>query len=281
MAAEMIPCTACGKQINRTQGSCIYCGARHRTHGYRRKSTAIVLALLFGNFGAHRFYMRSWWGLLYPFFGGLFVLVALGEGIRYAFMSREQWDEKYNEGIPELPATRPRLGLAVASLLGIGFWSAVTFQVMERMERARATVAEQARQAEQQRQADLAVDVDLAVAGTWRTVRITEGVPYPCSTLTLEFARGELRVHAGDYQGVKRYTIERRSGGDSIIVPKHASDNGKSDCRGQTAQLANAEWDRELLFDGRAAPQAISHCFADRGCIFLHKVAATEAAAQD
>ena len=103
MSGEMTPCAACGKQVNRTQGSCVYCGARFRTHGYRRKSTAIVLAVLFGSVGAHRLYLRSWWGLLYPLFSALLIstLLAIGEGIRYAAMSRETWDEKYNERLPE------------------------------------------------------------------------------------------------------------------------------------------------------------------------------------
>jgi len=147
-------------------------------------------------------------------------------------------------------------------------------EVMERVEQSRVAEAKQKSQAERERQADLARDVN--VDGKWRTVRITDGVPWVCTAVTLEFMRGELRVRSGDYHALKSYSIERRSGGDLSIMPEHESDNGNSDCRGQTAQLASIEWDEELLLERRASPPNISHCVGGKGCIFLHRVPATD-----
>lgn len=65
----------------------------------KSKVTAIILALLLGGLGAHKFYLRqSGWGVLYLVFCWTYIpgLVSLIELIVLAVMSDAEFDRKYN-----------------------------------------------------------------------------------------------------------------------------------------------------------------------------------------
>jgi TM2 domain-containing membrane protein YozV len=64
----------------------------------KSKGVAILLALLLGGFGAHKFYLgRPIWGVLYLIFCWTFIpaLIAIFEAINYAFMSRYTFERRY------------------------------------------------------------------------------------------------------------------------------------------------------------------------------------------
>ncbi len=68
----------------------------------RKKLTATIFAILLGSFGAHKFYLgRKTAGALYSIFFFTFIPGLLGiiEGIRYATMSQEEFDLRYNDYI--------------------------------------------------------------------------------------------------------------------------------------------------------------------------------------
>lgn len=65
----------------------------------RHRSTAIILALLLGGIGAHKFYLgQNFRGLLYLFFCWTFIpaVIAFLEVISYATYSEERWNIEYN-----------------------------------------------------------------------------------------------------------------------------------------------------------------------------------------
>lgn len=68
-----------------------------------QKSTTLVLALFLGGLGVHRFYLRQYWrGSFYLLFCWtlLPVIIAIFDVFYFAFMKQENFDRKYNRGIP-------------------------------------------------------------------------------------------------------------------------------------------------------------------------------------
>jgi TM2 domain-containing membrane protein YozV len=64
----------------------------------KSRGTAIILALLLGNIGAHKFYLgRTGWGVLYLLFCWTFIpaVVALIEAITYGASGSENFHHKY------------------------------------------------------------------------------------------------------------------------------------------------------------------------------------------
>lgn len=107
-AARSIPitgsskyCSGCAAVIHKDAPACPHCGApqggaQHRER--KSRGVAIVLALLLGGIGAHKFYLgRAGWGLLYLLFFWTFIpaFVALIELIIYACMSEDAFHAKY------------------------------------------------------------------------------------------------------------------------------------------------------------------------------------------
>ena len=75
----------------------------------RDQTCAVLLAALLGDFGLHHFYLgRPTLGVLYLLFcwTGIPGLLAALEARRYGFMSREQWAERHNGGVPGKPVPR-------------------------------------------------------------------------------------------------------------------------------------------------------------------------------
>ena len=65
----------------------------------RNPSTALVLALLLGGAGAHRFYLKQWgWGVAYLLFAWTFVPVFIS--LIECFLIKER-TEKYNKQVAE------------------------------------------------------------------------------------------------------------------------------------------------------------------------------------
>ena len=76
-------CFNCGSATTANQAICMSCGVALATRGtgQKTKSTALLLALLIGVLGAHKFYMGSWgWGIVQ------IVLCATGVLIPVAFL---------------------------------------------------------------------------------------------------------------------------------------------------------------------------------------------------
>lgn len=94
-------CSGCGTLIHRDAPICPHCGAPQadvRLVSRKNRGIAILLALLFGGLGLHKFYLgRIGWGLLYLCFFWTFIpsAVAFVEAILYAAMGEEAFHAKY------------------------------------------------------------------------------------------------------------------------------------------------------------------------------------------
>ena len=96
-------CSGCGTIIHKSAPTCPKCGApqadvRAVRGAPKSKLVAVLLALLLGGIGAHKFYLgRVGWGILYLLFVWTFIpaVVALIEAIIYATMSEEAFAAKY------------------------------------------------------------------------------------------------------------------------------------------------------------------------------------------
>ena len=100
----MMFCHGCAKPLHVSAVACPSCGAPQRkraestvSESEKSKVTAGVLALLLGGLGIHQFYTGAWgWGIVYIVLCWTYVpaLVALGEGIRYLVLSKEEFARK-------------------------------------------------------------------------------------------------------------------------------------------------------------------------------------------
>lgn len=120
-ANEMVSCTACAKQLHISAATCPNCGASRRTSRYKSKTVAALFAFFLGNFGAHRFYLGQWRGVLYLLFFWLWVpgIVAFFEFIYFLIRDSKKWDNKYNEGIPAGPNDKSG-GVIIVLLVVLG-----------------------------------------------------------------------------------------------------------------------------------------------------------------
>jgi len=70
----------------------------------KSRPIAIVLALLLGNFGLHRFYLGDMaWGLAYLlfFWTGIPSFIAWLEALYFLTRSNEEWAQKYGGGVQQ------------------------------------------------------------------------------------------------------------------------------------------------------------------------------------
>lgn len=94
-------CLGCGKTLHKTAPQCPHCGAPQADvvpASSKSRVVAIVLALLLGGIGAHKFYLgRIGMGILYLVFVWTFIpaIVALVEAIIYITMSDQAFAKKY------------------------------------------------------------------------------------------------------------------------------------------------------------------------------------------
>lgn len=105
-------CSNCGAEINDKQVICLKCGCAipgknisankggiDLSKGGHNKIVAVILAILLGGLGAHKFYLgQVGLGLLYLFFcwTGIPSIIGLIEGIVYLTLSDEQFAAKYH-----------------------------------------------------------------------------------------------------------------------------------------------------------------------------------------
>lgn len=92
-------CSGCGVLIHKEALQCPKCGAPQADVGGRKsRVVAIVLALLLGGIGGHKFYLgRIGWGILYLIFCWTFIpaIAAFIEAIIYITMSDAAFAKKY------------------------------------------------------------------------------------------------------------------------------------------------------------------------------------------
>jgi TM2 domain-containing membrane protein YozV len=94
-------CSTCNKEIYLAAEICPYCGVRQiksKPVGKHSRTTAAILAIVLGDFGAHKFYLgKIGLGILYLVFCWAYVPGILGvvEGINYLRMSDEDFVQRY------------------------------------------------------------------------------------------------------------------------------------------------------------------------------------------
>jgi TM2 domain-containing membrane protein YozV len=94
-------CQACGSLIDARAVDCPRCGVRQWDVGYtepKSRPIAIVLALILGDFGIHRFYLGPIaWGVVYLvfFWTGIPGIIAWFEAIYFLTRSDEEWARTY------------------------------------------------------------------------------------------------------------------------------------------------------------------------------------------
>lgn len=105
----LISCAECGKQVSEKARSCPNCGAPISVKTAdniktvvlavsKSRSLAVLLALILGGIGAHKFYLnRPGMGVLYLLFCWTFVPSIIGffEGLNYLFIGEDGFQEKY------------------------------------------------------------------------------------------------------------------------------------------------------------------------------------------
>ncbi|WP_242913170.1 MULTISPECIES: TM2 domain-containing protein [Brevundimonas] len=94
-------CSGCATVLHKDAFQCPKCGAPQivaGATGQKSKVMAVVLALLLGGIGAHKFYLgRVGWGIIYLLFCWTFIpsLIAFIEAIIYVTMSDQAFAQKY------------------------------------------------------------------------------------------------------------------------------------------------------------------------------------------
>lgn len=98
LSYEQIYCSSCGKPVHKSASSCPSCGARQKGIGTKSRTTAIILAILLGGIGGHKFYLgQTGLGLVYLLFCATFIpaIVAIFDAISYANMDDYSFSQKY------------------------------------------------------------------------------------------------------------------------------------------------------------------------------------------
>jgi TM2 domain-containing membrane protein YozV len=112
---------------------------------------AIVLALLLGGIGAHKFYLRRpGTGILYILFSWTMIpaAVAFIEGLSYLFLTDAEFSEKYGEGVvTDSPGIRRQraftlgcVGVLIVLLLLMTFVAVTIYRRSQEISRHRLTI---------------------------------------------------------------------------------------------------------------------------------------------
>ena len=96
-------CRGCGAGIHERAATCPKCGAPQQQQGNssgsgKTRITAVLLALLLGGLGFHRFYLgKIFTGLRYLFFCWTFIpsVIAFLEGIYYLTLTDDEFARKF------------------------------------------------------------------------------------------------------------------------------------------------------------------------------------------
>ncbi|PKN21026.1 MAG: hypothetical protein CVU71_00985 [Deltaproteobacteria bacterium HGW-Deltaproteobacteria-6] len=98
---SLINCPACNSKVSSKAVSCPHCGHPLQdimSKSSKNRSTAIILSLLLGGAGVHKFYLdKPGSGLLYLLFCWTFIPAICGliEAFQYAKMSDDVFQKKY------------------------------------------------------------------------------------------------------------------------------------------------------------------------------------------
>lgn len=106
----LVSCRECSKQISDQAVACPNCGAPVSNHAAqtlvtapKNRSMAVLLAMLLGGIGIHRFYLNELgWGVVYPLFCWTFIpaIAGLIEGLVFLFMSDTEFQRAYGSTGP-------------------------------------------------------------------------------------------------------------------------------------------------------------------------------------
>lgn len=89
-------CTRCGAPLPAAAPRCPRCGAGPAGTGRRDKTGAALLALFFGCFGAHKFYLGRWgWGIVYLLTGCVSWIAGLVDFVLLLVMSDQEFQARY------------------------------------------------------------------------------------------------------------------------------------------------------------------------------------------
>lgn len=105
----LVSCKECGKQISDQAAACPNCGAPVSGRSQppaapvmvtapKSRSAAVLLAMLLGGLGFHKFYLNSpGWGVIYLLFCWTFIPAIIGflEGLSYLSMSEQDFQRRY------------------------------------------------------------------------------------------------------------------------------------------------------------------------------------------
>lgn len=134
--SELVYCRSCGATISKYAKACPSCGRPQGTP--KSKTTAGILAILFGGFGLHRFYLGQWWGIFYLllFWAAVPAIIALVEGIVFLFMSNEKWEKKYGN-------TSGNWGfmfvVVILGIMGLGVLAAIVVPLFDHLAKTSTT----------------------------------------------------------------------------------------------------------------------------------------------
>ncbi|WP_299768079.1 NINE protein [uncultured Pseudoteredinibacter sp.] len=94
-------CSECGGALDEKKFRCTQCGLIQDSFSYKSRVAASVMAISFGMFGAHRFYLGQWWGIIYLLFFWTYIPAIIGwvEGIVFLSTNQKNWNKKYNHGL--------------------------------------------------------------------------------------------------------------------------------------------------------------------------------------
>jgi TM2 domain-containing membrane protein YozV len=105
----LVSCGECGKQISDQAVACPSCGAPVSNRAVqtlvtapKSRSMAVLLAMLLGGIGIHRFYLNEpGWGVLYLLFCWTFIpaIAGLIEGLVLLFMSDTEFQRAYGSTV--------------------------------------------------------------------------------------------------------------------------------------------------------------------------------------
>lgn len=122
---SMFYCRGCGKEIHELAETCPSCGVPQNITapgGGKSKVVAALLALFLGALGIHRFYLGQWWGLFYLLFcwTGIPSLISFIETIVFLLSNKQNWDNKYNDGISSGESSGVVVAILVFVMIFVG-----------------------------------------------------------------------------------------------------------------------------------------------------------------
>jgi TonB family protein len=151
-AMAMVFCRGCAKEIHESAPVCPHCGCqqfdqRNTSTPVKSQNVTVVLAVLIGALGVHRFYLgKILTGVLYLLFcwTGIPALLAYIEAVVYTFTSQDSWARQHNNGVRTTPVhvALKVLALIFPAIMLIGILAAIAIPAYKNyVERTKYTAA--------------------------------------------------------------------------------------------------------------------------------------------